>query len=487
MRTFEIVEASLVALAIYLPVVVGTRMKRGWMSLVLIAGFTAQAVAEGFRWQLVPLHLALLALTIGDLLWDERRVRGWRRFRRGALGLLGMAAVVVFPIVLPIPELPSPTGPFEVGTTTFVVTDQERIEIYGLPEPDPDAETAPTLATEPDDEAEDDPGELRSIVVQAWYPADIPDGAEPLVWNPDLDVVGPALSRRLGFPGFFLNHVRDVTSDAYANGTMLEGRIPVILYSHGWTGFRTIATNQMESLASHGYLVLSADHVYGSIATRFPNTGDVVYLDDRALPDEDTISEEDYQDASEELVETFADDLILILDQLALGDEGAFAAIAEIADLERIGLFGHSTGGGAAARVCLTDERCDALAGLDAWVNPIPDRFVARELQIPSMFIRSEEWQALPNDGRLRGMSERSPVTSYWIGLDGAAHNDFVMTPLLSPYADILGLKGPIPSERVIPILDDYLNGFFDRHLLGVGGAVLDEAPPPEVTLEVFE
>lgn len=486
MRTFEIVEASLIALAIYLPVLLGTRLKRGWMALVLIAGLIAQAVVEGFRWQLIPLHLTVIGLAIGDLVWDERRVRGWRRLRRGALGILGVAAIVILPIVLPIPELPSPTGPFEVGTMTFVVTDPERIEIYGLPEPDPDAETAPTLATS-ESEEEEDPGELRSFVVQAWYPADIPEGAEPQVWNPDLDVVGPALARRLGFPGFFLNHVRDVKSDSYAAGTLLDGRIPVVIYSHGWTGFRTVAINQMESLASHGYLVLAADHAYGAIATRYPDTGEVVYLDERALPEEEEVSADEYEDASEELVETFADDLILIMDELTLGADGAFAAIADIADLESIGLYGHSTGGGAAARVCLIDERCDAIAGLDAWVNPIPDRFVARELQMPSMFIRSEEWQALPNDGRLRGMSERSPATSYWIGLDGAGHFDFVVTPLFSPYADVLGLKGPIPSSRVVPILDDYLNGFFDRHLLGVGGAVLDEAPPPEVTLEVFE
>ena len=84
-------------------------------------------------------------------------------------------------------------------------------------------------------------------------------------------------------------------------------------------------------------------------------------------------------------------------------------------------------------------------------------------------------------------MSERSPAVSYWIGLEGAGHNDFVLTPVFSPYADVLGLKGPIPSERVVPILDDYLNAFFDRYLLGVGGALLDETPPPEMAIEVFE
>jgi hypothetical protein len=483
MRTFEIVEAAAIALAVLLPVLIGTRLKRGWMSLVLIAALIAQGLFEGFRWQLIPLHLAVVGLAIGDLIWDDRRVRGIRRFRRGILGLPALVALLVLPSVLPIPEIPSPTGPFEVGTMTFIVTDPERIEMYGALEPDPDAETEPTI----DSAEEEDPGELREIVVQAWYPADVPDGAEPTLWEPDLDVVGPALSRSFGFPGFMLSYVDEVRSHAYPGALPLMGRIPVVLYSHGWGGFRSVALDQMESIASHGYLVLAADHTYGAIATRFPDTGEVVYLDERALPDEEETDPDDYEDASQDLVETFADDLLLILDQLELGDDGAFATIAANADLERIGFFGHSTGGGAAARACLIDERCDAIAGLDAWVEPIPDRFVARELQMPSLFIRSDEWRELDNDRRLRGMAERSPATSYWIGLLGASHYDFTLPPKFSPYSDVLGLKGPIPSDRVTTILDDYINGFFDRYLLGVGGAVLDEAPPPEIEIERFD
>ena len=123
---------------------------------------------------------------------------------------------------------------------------------------------------------------------------------------------------------------------------------------------------------------------------------------------------------------------------------------------------------------------------MDPWVEPIPDRIVAKELQIPSLFMRSDTWRDTPNDGRLRGLAERSPSISYWMGIEGADHNDFVITPILSPVASLLGLKGPIPADRVIPIIDDYLTAFFDRYLFGVGGAVLDEPPPPEVTLEVI-
>ena len=463
MRAFEWIQIAAVALAVFFPVATGFRLKRGRMAGLLVVSMAVQLTIEGFRWQLIPLELATVLLAVPDALREERRVRGLLRFRRGVLGPLGVALLVVLPLALPLPELPRPTGPYEVGTHSFQLIDIERDEIYGGV-----AEGTP-----------------RRIMAQIWYPAAHVEGIDVAVWNPDFDVVGPALSRRLGFPGFFLSHVSGLPSHSRVGVPPLSGKFPTVLYSHGWTGFRTIALNQMESLASHGYVVIAADHTYGSIATRL-SSGDVILFDEAALPDEQTVDADDYAEASVLLVETFAEDLRLIVDELEAGSEGGFGQIAESADLDLLGVFGHSTGGGAAVRFCILDKRCKAALGFDAWVLPVTDRVVARELAVPSLFMRSDGWVGTPNDRRLRGLAERSPAESYWLGLVGANHNDFVLTPVFSPIADRLGIKGPIAAERVVPILDDYLVGFFDRYLLGIGGSVLDEVPPPEVTLELI-
>jgi hypothetical protein len=469
-RTWESIQIGVVATAILLPVLLGSRLKRGRMAVPLVAVMVAQLIAEGYRWQLLPLEFTTLGLAAADVLRDERRVRGLQRFRRGVLGPVGVAALLVLPVALPIPHMPIPSGPFGVGTQTFVVVDNERLEAYGLPEPE-----------EGDDRPE--PSQRRRFVVQVWYPAAEVDGLQPLVWNPDFDVVGPAMANRLGFPGFFLSHAADVQSFSYDAPEPVSGRLPVVIYSHGWTGFRSIALNQMETLASRGFIVIAPDHAYAAVASVFPN-GRVVEYDPRALPDEEDVGAEAYRVASEKLVATFADDIVAILDGLEAGESGPFARMAPEPDLERIGIFGHSTGGGAAVRVCIDDARCRAVAGFDAWVTAIPDRVVARELSQPSLFMRSDGWRGTPNDGRLRGLAERSPDVSYWMDLVGAGHNDFVLTPLFSPVADRIGLKGPIPAERVVPIIDTYLTAFFQRYLLGVGGTALDEGPPPEVTLD---
>lgn len=469
MQTFEWILLGAITLAVFFPVLSGTRLRRGLMAIVLLSSLIGLLLAHGSRWQLWPAYVGALGLAIGDVLWEERRVRGWPRVRRGLAGLIGVAVVSVLPISLPIPDFPEPSGPHAVGTATFVLEDPERQERYGLPE---------DLS---DEELEDIPA--RHIMVQVWYPALDDRSFPPEVWNPDWDVVGPAMANRLGFPGFFLSHVADVEATARTGLPILSGRLPVVVYSHGWTGFRTIAVNQMESLASHGYVVVAPDHAYGAIASRFPDRT-VVPLDPRALPDEETVDEDDYQVASEDLVSTFTDDITLVVDQLDAGLEGEFGELASSVDLDRLGVYGHSTGGGAAVRFCIEDDRCDAVLGHDAWVNPIPDRVVARELSQPSLFMRSDGWIDTPNDRRLRGLAERSESISYWVSVIGAGHNDFVATPLFSPLADRIGLKGPIDGETVVRIIDEYLIAFFDRYLYEIGGAVLDDPPPDEVILE---
>jgi hypothetical protein len=102
------------------------------------------------------------------------------------------------------------------------------------------------------------------------------------------------------------------------------------------------------------------------------------------------------------------------------------------------------------------------------------------------MFMRSSEALGTANDGRLRGLAERSEGTAYWIGVAGTQSNDFVMTPLFSPVAERLGMKGPIAAERIIPIIDRFLAGFFDHTLLDAGAAAIERNPFPEVSLEII-
>lgn len=463
MRQYELVLLFVVVFAVAWPAVFGVRPRRGIVTGLLLIATVLQIQIEGFRWQMVPLYAVAMGLAGGDLLFIDRSLRLTRRLARGLFGLAGVGLAAALAVILPVPELPVPPGPETIGTVTVELVDVEREEIYG-----------------------ETPGGPRRFMAQVWYPAQPSDGIEPLPWSEDWDVVAPAMSRRLGAPSWFLDYLKYTISNGYPSIPIADGTFPVVIYSHGWTGFRTIAINQIETLVSNGYMVIAIDHTYGAVATRLTN-GEVIEHDPAALPDEEVVGEEAYAEASAKLVSTFAADIVTVLNTLEQGEAGAFGAVAASADLTRIGVYGHSTGGGAAIQVCLEDPRCAAVLGLDPWVEPLSDRVIKLTATRPALFMRSDEWRGNENDNLLRGIAGRSETVTYWLGVDGAEHNDFVAAPLLSPIGAQLGLKGPIPTGRILPIIDNYLLGFFDVFLLGTGSAALDNVSFEEVSVEVIE
>lgn len=462
MRRFELILVYGELFAVGWAAVFGVRTRRGIVAGLLLALFILQWQSEGLRWQMIAVYGAALGLAIGDILAVERRLDWTRRISRGIFGFAGVTLAAVLPLILPVPELPVPSGPEAIGTLTIELTDHERAETYGQ-----------------------SPGGARRLVAQVWYPALPVTDTEPAIWSEDWDIVAPGMSNLLGLPSWFLNHTRFTESHSFPAAPIAPGTFPVVVYSHGWTGFRTIAINQIESLVSHGFMVVAVDHTYGAVATRFED-GEVAEYDPAALPEEEDVAEDVYIEAGQNLLEVFTGDLVTVVNALEEGPDGPFGPTAGSADVSRLGVYGHSTGGGAAVSFCLQDERCDAVLGLDPWVEPIPDRVIAVSATRPALYMRSDEWRGNENDAILRGIAERSMETTYWIGVEGASHNDFVSTPLLSPFAPRVGLTGPIAAGRIIPIIDRYLVGFFDVYLLETGSAALDTASFDEVSVEVI-
>jgi len=452
-----------VLFAVLWPAVFGVRPRRGIVAVALLGASGVQLFVEGYRWQLIPLYAIAIGLAIGDVFFLSRELKWSNRVVRGLFGSLGVGLSVLTAVVLPVPTMPIPSGPEAIGTVRFDLVDGMREEIYGP-----------------------SPGSSRRMVVQAFYPAVVDPDDEPTLWSTDWDVLAPAMSKLLGMPDWFLDHTEYTVSHSYPDARKVTGTFPVIIYSHGWTGSRDIAVHQIETLVSNGYMVLSIDHTYGAVATVFDN-GEVVEYDPMALPDIEDVGEEAYNDAAQVLIETFAGDIVHLIDALEAGEEGPMASLSDFVDFTRLGIYGHSTGGGAAVKVCLEDERCDAVLGFDPWVEPLPDSVLRITPNRPALYMRSDGWRGTPNDAILRGLADRNDEITYWLGVEGADHNDFTSAPLMSPMAGTFGFKGPIPPGRIIPIIDNYLLGFFDVFLLGTGSASLDTVGFEEVSVEVLD
>ena len=418
---------------------------------------------------LAPLYVltGVLALLYLRRLRSPARVaagsHGWRAWAGAALGLLMLLLAVALPILFPVPVLPAPGGPFAIGTLSFEWTDSARPEIYT---PDPD--------------------DRRSLMVQVWYPANPAPGGAPGPWMERLDVAGPVIARYLHLPSFFLDHAALVKTNSYPAAPLdLAGApYPVVVYSHGWNGFRTVNLNQSEALASHGYIAVAIDHTYGAMVTVFAD-GRVALNNPAALPD--GVPADEYQRASETVEATYAADLRYVLDQLTQLNSGAIPSpLAGRLDLAHVGLYGHSTGGGAVILACSQDVRCQAGLTMDAWLEPVPAPVLAQGLAKPFLFMRSQVWAAGVNEPLLNTLYGAAQADEYRLVIQGTKHYDYTLLPLLTPLAPALGLNGPIEGRRGLAIITDYLLAFFDRYLKGQPSPLLDGPAPgyPEVNFE---
>ncbi|MEE9472399.1 MAG: dienelactone hydrolase family protein [Acidimicrobiia bacterium] len=451
MRYLEILLLALSALWFILP---GFTSIRGWrqgLGFLVAVSVPWQLALEGYRWQMVPGYV--LAVLIGIYTWwdfigppvELRPEIPGRRIGRALAGLVGIVALAL-PIVLPVPRLPTPGGSFAVGTFSLHLVDDAREETYGP-----------------------NPGGPRELMVQFFYPAEPGQDAETGPWIEDLDAVGVQLAKYVEVPSFAFDHLGLTDTHTYPDAPVSEASAsyPVVIYSHGWQGFRTVNFNQAEALASEGYVVVTIDHTYASTMTVFPG-GREAAVDPNALPDEDVVGPKRFLEAGRRLNEVMTADLDFVVDELAEINRGRRSTtLAQRLDMDRVGLFGHSEGGGAVVSFCATDRRCKAGIGFDPWVEPVDPEIIARGLQVPFGFVRSEQWTNHDNEPPLRELFDNGGPDQYWHAISGTEHRDFVFVPLLSPVGGLLGIQGSIDSGRLVDLLDNHLAGFFGQYLMG--------------------
>ncbi|MBN2394459.1 MAG: dienelactone hydrolase family protein [Anaerolineae bacterium] len=465
MRIFE---GSSVLLTLALLLVTGNRELRKKRALSIgLAGASGLCLVvhllfEGYRWQMLPVYTATVGLAVVTL---RLHPNGEKPFKRAGLilALIALILGVALLLLLPVPRFPRPGGPYPIGTVTYHWIDASRVESYG-----------------------DAPGGSRELMVQVWYPAE-PTRGRPERWLAGGVATSRAMAAWSRFPRFLIDQTALAYTHAYAGAPISDHQTvyPVVVYVHGWGGFRNINPDQIEALVSNGYVVVSADHTYGALLTVFPD-GRLAPNDRRALSGDGT--ESDGVRAATALVQTYAADAQFVLDQMAqLNAADPDRRFTGRLDVEHVGLFGHSTGGGAVVLVCAEDPRCQAVLGMDTWIERVADDVIARGLTQPLLMVNSEAWSDGRNNyTRQRHLYEAMRNAAYFLSIDGTMHFDFVAVPAISPLAPVLGVKGPLPAQRVMETNTTYLVAFFDKHLRGKEVPLLDGPSPayPEVHFE---
>lgn len=343
--------------------------------------------------------------------------------------------------------LPAPTGPYSVGRTSRYWIDESREEAFT--------------------DAADD---LRELIIRIWYPAEPEAGAEPGAYAADLagELGQDAIEAWLAFIAqdpivpWFSEHIGGWVSHAFPDAAVSDGQAtyPVLIFSPGLHSFPEQYTTQIEELASHGYIVVGINHPYTSGVTVFPDERIVATLNFRLT----SIA------VIEQILTTQAEDIVFVLDSLetlnADDPEGVFTGRL---NLEQVGVFGHSLGGGAAIIAGARDARIQAILAEDGALLP-PGRFGQDQITAPLMSFTSAD----------TGYGTAGPY--YQATVDGFAHMSFADDPVWPLPPEVAFANG----ERVVAVVRAFTLAFFDKHLKGEDVTLLDGASDdfPEVTVE---
>ncbi|AUD65800.1 hypothetical protein BK011_08920 [Tenericutes bacterium MZ-XQ] len=397
------------------------------------------------RWPFVIAYIVTLLLFISiyfHYYTNIRLKRIWIVFN-SVMIFLFVLTLYMFPIL----DMPEPSGTYQIGTYVESVEDMSREERYrsGIG--------------------------YREFTYQMWYPVDDVGDADIMPWLSGGKNIARGLAKSVGLPSFILDQTQYIDSNAYQIKAIsdVQDQYPVVLISHGWGGFMNLHTDLAEELASRGYIVISIDHTYGSVATNI--YGRFIYQNKDALPPRD--DNDNFLDDANQLVYTYAGDVSFMLDYIEILNNDAESFLNNKLDLDHIGLIGHSTGGGADVAVALNDVRVGAVIGLDAWVEPIVASEIEKGLSMPSIFLRSESWEEGPNNIDLYDLIENSSDASLY-QIDGTTHGDFTMAYILSPLMSTIGYTGSLETTYLVDMQKEIINYFFDLHLKNDLDASLD-------------
>lgn len=356
--------------------------------------------------------------------------------------------------------LPAPTGPFAVGRTINVWTDDATFDAV-----------APV------------PGTKRELLVWMWYPAAGKPGATSDYVPAEVRPPGG----RVSDPLIFKLLTRDVSkvrarSTDHAELSPQESSYPVVLMRGGASSPVLNYSTLAEDLASHGYVVVGIDAPYRTSVVVFPDGRAITRTPENNGELCEERKGEERANCTNRLLNAWTADMAFVLDRLKeLNLSDASRKFVGRLDLTRVGVFGHSFGGAQAAQFCHDDPRCKA--GID--IDGQPFGSVIKEgMHQPFMFLLSAQihssdpesravkadiesiYGRLPVEGRLR-IAIRG-ANHFTFSDDGALLKSSLVRRTLRMFG-ALGIDGP----RQLAVTAHCVRSFFDAYLKNEGGSQL--------------
>ena len=339
-------------------------------------------------------------------------------------------------LILDFQDLPKPIGKYIIGTDVFDWEDKYRDEWFTPNKID-----------------------SRKISVQIWYPAiEKSDSLYPYLDHPELRI--EAIANQINQSKNLVKPVTNVKGNSYYKAKPINKKFPLILFSHGFGGYKTQNMIAIEALVSRGYIVISADHTHDANITIFKN-GNIV---DHNFDILNNVPKEKFWDIRIPQINTRAADISFMIDKLQLMKNHP---IYNSIDFNNIGVFGMSTGGATSVQASWNDTRISACLNLDGWFVPIVDDIINTGIKIPFCYIGQNEWEGIPlNYEKLDKFYKNCTSDSYLLKINKTKHFDYSDSPHFSKIGRMM-VSGKNVDSKFAERIGISVVGFFDEYLKG--------------------
>ena len=315
----------------------------------------------------------------------------------------------------------SAPGNFPVGVRTLVLVDKSREDSYA--------------------------GGPRTLVTEVWYPAAESDrSGKKTTFSEFFGKHQAAAGEFVGHFGEKLSEVEErFLCSGVRDAALRAGRFPLLVFSHGNGGIRHQNVFQVGPLASHGYVVVSADHTGNAALTPLP---------DRALPYDNSGRG---RSARERPL-----DVSFLITELLRGGVSAGGWLENRLDPDRIGVLGHSFGGFTVCKVAETDHRVKAILPMTAAYG--------KKTSLPMLLMLGEKDRTMGAAGNAVAMMYYKACTGpkHLVSLKRGGHFSFTDMDGISPgFGDGVSGEEFLPISRAKAVINAYTLAFFDHYLLG--------------------
>ncbi|MDP6240104.1 MAG: hypothetical protein QF820_03325 [Acidimicrobiales bacterium] len=324
---------------------------------------------------------------------------------------------------------PTTTTTTTVATTTTTTTTVAPTTTTTVA---PTTTTTTTLPPEPEVFAE--PGDhdagvttidLGDRLVEVWYPIGAGTAEGPTALVEPAEVLPEFLLELLP-----ASLTEPFDTGAYRDAEAAEGPFPVVFYSHGFGGYRLVATTYATHLASHGFVVAAVDHLERGLVAQV--SGQLV-----AAPGQEVI------------------DFNRTIDILEARTSDAEDLLAGVVDTTLVAVIGHSAGGGAANQAA-SEPWMDAAVSIASGAGGL------EATDTPYLVLAGERDSVVSPAGSY-GLYEVLTGPRIYLEIAAAGHNSFTdVCPLLYESGEAAELVALIGAEQTTRAADGCTKEFVD-------------------------